>query len=321
MGSKTLTIVLCQTREGNFTFSSLVENVLRPLQSDLAFCGSAKKVAEDKILTASQFVWNFSEPDDWAKACDSISSNDSNWRDLCSFGDAFLGGTGYANTKGSGLIIMYWREILRHSLTTELLNKYEWFVITRSDFQWIVRHPDLELLSEEQIYLLDGEKYGGISDRHLIFHRSLAKQIFEIASPIFHEAQELVQEFEEKKVKDLNPERFLLMMLESNGLADKIRFLPYLGFTIRHSETQTRWSQGVYSKKLDLHVKYPAEYRDAYRARFAINSNKDWSRILRGRLHLRYSIIRLMQRTDSPKTFSMKVFRRICLGIDYALQR
>ncbi len=92
MASTTLTIVLCQTREGNYTFPSLKDNVLSPLRSDLAFCGSAAESAEDEILNASKYVWNFLEPDNWAKACDEISSNYSNWRDLCSFGDAFLGG-------------------------------------------------------------------------------------------------------------------------------------------------------------------------------------------------------------------------------------
>jgi hypothetical protein len=321
VASRTLTIVLCQTREGNYTFSSLKDNVLSPLRSDLAFCGSAEESANDEILSSSKYVWNFSEPDDWAKACDEISSNDSNWRDLCFFGDTFLGGAGFAETKGSGLIIMYWREILRRSITPDILDSYEWFVITRSDFQWVVPHPKVELLDEEEIYLLDGEKYGGISDRHIIFHRNLASQIFDIATPIFHQSQELILEFSDQKINDLNPERFLFMMLERKGLARRIRYLPYLGFSVRHLETKTRWSQGVYNKKLDLYIKYPTEFRDAYRAKFAINSDKDWNTILNKRFHLRLSIIRLMQTTNSPESYLMKVFKLFCMAIDKMLQR
>ena len=295
MDNKTLTIVLCQTREGNFNYSSLLENVLGPLKSDLAFCGNAEPNSEDKILNESRYIWNFPEPSDWATACDEISSEESNWRELCIFGDNFLGGTGYGNTVGSGLIIMYWREILRHNLTSEILNKYEWFVITRSDFQWLVRHPNIELLDKEKIYLLDGEKNGGISDRHIIFHRHLAEHILGIASPIFLESRELMIYFTEKRIENINPERFLLMMMERLELESRLTFLPYLGFCIRHEGTSTRWSLGNYLEKLDLYIKYPAEYKYASWAKFVIKSDTDWQKILKGKMYLRFAIFRSMQ--------------------------
>jgi hypothetical protein len=296
--SKTLTIVLCQTREGSFNYSSLNENLLKPLKSDLAFCGNADSSAEDKILSESKYIWNIEEPKDWSTACDEISSADSNWRELCSFGDNFLGGSGYGNTIGSGLIIMYWREILRHNLNSEIINKYEWFVITRSDFKWITRHPSVELLNKDDIYLLDGEKYGGISDRHIIFHRSHAEQILGIASPIFNDSNELVEDFTRKGIYELNPEKFLLTMLEKMGLATRLRYLPYLGFSIRHPGVSTRWSQGKYDKGLDLYIKYPTEHRYSNYAKIAIRSSNDWNNILNNRMYLRYLIYRLLLNTD-----------------------
>jgi hypothetical protein len=296
--NKTLTIVLCQTREGNFNYSSLLENVLGPLKSDLAFCGNAEPNSEDKILNESRYIWNFPEPSDWATACDEISSEESNWRELCIFGDNFLGGTGYGNTVGSGLIIMYWREILRQNLTSEILNKYEWFVITRSDFKWIARHPSVELLNEDEIYFLDGEKYGGISDRHIIFNRSHADKILGIASPIFKDSSQLVEDLTRKGIYDLNPEKYLLTMLEKIGLESRLRFLPYMGFSIRHPGANTRWSQGKYDKRLGLYIKYPTEFRYSNYAKFAIRSNKDWNYILNSRMYLRYLIYRLLLNTD-----------------------
>jgi hypothetical protein len=40
--------------------------------------------------------------------------------------------------------------------------------VTRSDFIWNIPHPDTKLLNENHIYIPDGEKYGGVTDRHTI---------------------------------------------------------------------------------------------------------------------------------------------------------
>jgi hypothetical protein len=297
VSNKTLTIVICQTREGNFTFSSLKKNLLKPLRSDLAFCGSAINDASDSIIQESKYIWNFPEPEDWDVACDQISPKGSSWRDLCTSEESFLGNPTWRKKKsiGSGFIIMYWREVLRQNLTVEILNNYEWFVITRSDFQWLVCHPSIELLDKDKIYLLDGEKHGGISDRHIIFHRYLAEQILGIASPIFHESEELLTYFTEKRINYINPERFLLMMMERLGLEGRLTFLPYLGFCIRHEGTSSRWSFGKYVEKLDLYLKYPTEYKYASWAKFAIKSDRDWQKILNGKMYFRFAIFRSMQ--------------------------
>lgn len=308
MSNKTLTIVICQTREGNHTFPLLKENLLKPLKSDLAFCGSAKNDVADNILQESKYIWNFPEPEDWDLACDEISGEDSNWRELCSSNDSFLGNATWRNNKsaGSGFIIMYWREVLRQNLTVEILNKYEWFVITRSDFQWVVSHPHVDLLNKEEIYLLDGEKHGGISDRHIIFHRHLAEQILGIASPIFHESKELLTYFTKSRIDNINPERFLSMMMERLGLVNRLRFLPYLGFCIRHEGTSSRWSFGKYVEKLDLYLKYPTEYRYSTWAKYAIKSDKDWEKILNGKMYLRFAIIRSMHHSFRLYSFIKK---------------
>jgi hypothetical protein len=280
--NKTLTIVLCQTRESSHTFESLRDKVLSPLSSDLAFCGNTDSLESNKILENSQYVWNFPEPENWASACDKVSTNESDWRTLCKFGNTFLGGSGYADTVGSGLIIMYWREILRIMMTKEIISKYEWFVVTRSDFKWVVEHPQVNLLREERIYFLDGEKYGGVSDRHIIFHRTNAEKIFSLASPIFHYSKNFATHLEKLEISELNPERYIHIVLNQMGAGRRIHFLPYLGFTIRHEGTQTRWSSGSFSKKHNCYIKYPTELRASSKAKLIIKTQEDWELILSG---------------------------------------
>jgi hypothetical protein len=280
---KTLTIVLCQTRESALTYRSLKKNVLRPLKSELAFCGSSDANSEsstDQILKNSRYVWNFQEPKDWAKACDAISVDKGAWRNLVNLSPTFLGGTGYSKSVGSGIIIMYWREILRKNISKEVLETYEWFVITRSDFFWKIKHPKVKYLNKRCIYLLDGERYGGISDRHIIFHRDLAKKVLSLAEPIFCDADNLVQELKLLNLDFLNPEIYLAFMIEKYNLSGHLKFLPYLGYTIRRPETKTRWSEGTYNEKLGLYVKYPEEYRLANEYFKKFRSQNKWRKYL-----------------------------------------
>jgi len=299
MSKKTLTIITGQTREGNFNFPSLVENLLKPLNSDLAFCGSANDDVADLILRESKYVWNFPEPTDWGLACDEISQKESSWRDLCSPGSSLLDATWFRdNSVSSGFIVMYWREVLRQNLTVDILNQYEWFVFTRSDFQWVIPHPSVDLLDKEEIYLMDGEKYGGISDRHMIFHRNLAERILGIASPIFQDSQELIKYFRDNHIEKINCERFLSTMLERIGLANRYRFIPYLGYCVRHQGTSTRHSVGKYVEELDLYIKYPTEYRYSNFAKFVIRSNTDWMIFLNGSVNFRFLVFRALFHVD-----------------------
>jgi hypothetical protein len=238
--------------------------VLRPLKSELAFCGSTDDNSElsgDQILKNCRYIWNFQEPKDWAKACDDISTDQGAWRNLVKLSPTFLGGTGYSESLGSGIIIMYWREILRKKISNEVLETYEWFVITRSDFFWKIKHPKVKYLNKRYIYLLDGERYGGISDRHIIFHRDLAKKVLSLAQPIFSDANNLEWELKLLNLDYLNPEIYLAFMIDKYKLSEQIKFLPYLGYTIRRPQTKTRYSEGTYYEKLGLFIKYPEEYR------------------------------------------------------------
>jgi hypothetical protein len=309
--NRTLAIILCQTREGAHTFDSLKKKVLEPLNSDLAFCGSADPDQPDTIIEHAEYSWNFPEPSNWAEACDKLSTNNSDWRNLCRFGGDFLGGSGYTGTNGSGLIIMYWREILRQQLTPEVIARYDWFVITRSDFKWLVEHPDVKLLDPNHVYFLDGEQYGGVSDRHIIFHTKLANQVLSIASPIFHNSKDLERHLTKTNVVSLNPERYIKMALTRAGLDSRIKFLPYLGYAIRHEETQTRWSAGEYSRKHGHYIKYPAELRAARKAKFVIRSQSDWDYLLRGEASLSIKVRTLLAGILDSKYFYTKVKRKL----------
>lgn len=282
--NKTLTVILCQTRETSLTYDSLRKNVLSPLKSDLAFCGSLdvdSNKDDHSFLQHCRFIWAQDEPLDWIDACDDLSIDGGAWRALAAIHPNFLGGTGYLDSVGSGIIIMFWREILRAKLTEEIISSYEWFVITRSDFFWKVKHPKVKNLNENFIYLLDGEKYGGISDRHIIFHRNFAEKVLSMATPIFQDAKTIEAELRELSHGYLNPEIYLDFIAKRFEFKENIRFLPYLGYTIRGANTKTRWSTGTYDARLDLYIKYPEEYQAALQNTRKFKWQIQWARFLK----------------------------------------
>jgi len=304
MQKKTLTIVLCQTRESKSTYDSLVSNVLVPLESDLAFCGSYNQGddrALDLIIANSKYIWNIPEPENWVTACDAISTDGGRWKELSQISPMFLGGAGLEGTVGSGLIIFYYRALLNKCLTPTIIESYDWFVITRSDFLWKVSHPGVSLLDSERIYILDGEKYGGISDRHMIFSKKYAKQILSLAEPIFSAAFELTDKLIPHS-EDLNPEKYISLSLAEKNLDRHLSYFPYLGYTIRHVDTSTRWSQGIWNENFGYFIKYPEEYIQTNESQFYLRSQDDWKKYIQGTGYLRHYVHKMRVLKQSLKS-------------------
>ena len=207
--------------------------------------------------------------------------------------DTFLGGSGIHQSMGSGLIIMYWREILRRELTKEILESYEWFVITRSDFLWQIEHPNVNLLKKDKVYLLDGEKYEGISDRHIIFHRDNAEKVLAFASPIFNDALGIKEKLILNSYTEMNPEKYLAFIAKEFGLSESFIFIPYLGYAIRHPETSTRWSLGVFDQSRNYFIKYPTEVAATNASGLILRSQGDWAKFFNNEFYFRRSMYNL----------------------------
>jgi hypothetical protein len=186
----------------------------------------------------------------------------------------------------SAPILFYYRRLLRQLLDQErLTEQYDWLVLTRSDLRWPTPHPHVRYLSDRHIYVLDGEQYGGIEDRHAIVPRRYAQQFLSLVDPIFDDPERLRPRIE-RAMEDqgwgdyLNVERFLAWRLKEIGLWSRVRYLPYAPFAVRAPGGTTKWSAGVFDEELGCYVKYPAEKeRSEITARF-IRDQDSWRRYL-----------------------------------------
>jgi len=285
MANDTLIIIMNQDRDLDLTMLKIEEFLVKPLNADLAFCGSWKSHHAKFLRKKLKFDWSIEEPTDWVKEIDRASDGaDGNWRELIQFGEQygshFLGPTILGASTGSGAIGLFWRLHLQKSLSDAVIDSYKWFVLTRSDWFWSVPHPNLVALDEEKIYVFAGESYEGLNDRHLIISNKHLRKFLKIPDLIFKYPSQTSKSLKKLNMYNLNCERFYKFSISYVGLLDKIVEVPYMGFLVRHANSHTRWASGVYNKKLGLFVKYPNERKMALQTGKYIKTSSSWNNVL-----------------------------------------
>jgi hypothetical protein len=282
-----LVVVLCETRAWEITAAEFFRNVIKPLDADLALCvGNSEREVDNPFYDEAEYVWKYPEPEDWGDAFEEVAGN-RDWEVLLSVHELFFGGIQHETNQnsGSGAIIMFFRYFLAMNFNEKnLIEKYDWLIVTRSDFRWPSVHPLLEYLDEDFLYALDGEQWGGVSDRYIAIPRKLIPSYFQIVEPLFSDPVNLA-----KKLKDLidselpddkymNPEKFLAFRMKELKLWRRLRWLPYIPFAVRLEGGHTRWSQGVLDESLGYFVMYSGEYSRSMVVSEFIRDQSDWKK-------------------------------------------
>ncbi len=268
MKQKTLVIVLGQARADKLTWESFKKHVLDELEADLALCiGESPENNDSNFYWAnSKFKWVVPEYDDFGEGFDQIQLDRygkiTNWREVLKVKDQWLGGIkGEESHPGSAGLLIYFKAKLYDILVKEnILEQYDRFVITRSDFIWVVPHPTMERLDPRFIWIPYGEFYWGVTDRHVILTKEFLKSYLGFIDPILQDTPKLIREMLAYNSKpNWNHEQYILFHLKSLNLASQIRFIPYMMYSVREKSTHTRWSTGEFDSGLGYYVKYPAE--------------------------------------------------------------
>lgn len=96
------------------------------------------------------------------------------WREFLKIKDQFLGGIKdpeHQHVGSSGILIFFRWFLLENLYKSDLINQYDRFIITRSDFIYQLPHPKVENMNPENIWIPDAENYGGFTDRHVVLSR------------------------------------------------------------------------------------------------------------------------------------------------------
>ncbi len=271
---KTLVCVLAETRAHQLTWEKFKSNVIEPLNADLAVCISVPKKYDlgNPFWQSSKYQWAAPDYGDFGDGFDEVQAQlvkdrengkAPHWRELLTVKDQWLGGIkGPGQHPGSGGLLIYFRWFLLNNLLRDgLLERYDRFVVTRSDFFWPCPHPPMELLDPHFIWVPDGEGYGGITDRHAVLSRDNIQTYLDIIEPVLKEPGVLAREMRFRT--DWNLEKFIKFSLMRRDGDALLKFFPYCMYAVRGLFGKTRWSKGHWDWRRGYFIKYDQEFMTA----------------------------------------------------------
>ena len=278
----TLVIILSETRGHEHTFNLFKSNLLDVLQADLCLCIADNHREEKKnpFYQNAKYIWVYKEPFDWGDAFDdaqSIEGYKGNWRKLLEVKNQWLGGIkGKEAHPGSAGILLFFRWFLKKSIIdNQILDLYDRFVVTRSDFVHRIPHVPIEFLDPNFVWIPDGEDYGGFTDRHIVAHRRDIIDVLSITDPIIANPDDLYSKMIHSK--NWNLEKYIKFSFRQLGLTSKVRRFPYTMYSIRTVDGHTRWKKGTFIKKFGYYIKYLEEYESFFLVSKIIKKAEDWT--------------------------------------------
>ena len=261
MNTKTLIVLLGSARGGEETWKSMYKYLLEPLSADLALLFGKTSDKKASLYKKAKFIWEIEEYSDWWDYYTKYFSN--RIYDIYKHNEIEGLGGGIGKFRGSGAIIFALRHFLKNNFKNVLLN-YDRIVLTRSDFYYIDFHPNLK---NDAFYILEGEGYGGVTDRHHIFPSSMTDKVLSI-----NEFLDKKENYKYLLTKNLNPERALIEYYKNNNIFEQIKFCKRVQFIVAKRNESKRWSytKGYKFNSNTLLIKYQKEYYTALKNKYGL---------------------------------------------------
>jgi len=258
--NEVLVIVIGSLRGGAVAWDSFNENVLDALGADLAYLGPDN--TSDTFTRGLAYDWHFDDLLDWGDFFDDLDPS-GNWRRMCSErpkgGSQFLGGVANCQEGSAGILLAYrelaYQRIVRHNLREH----YKWFVLTRSDHLYLCPHFPLTDMSQDSIHVVEGEDYGGTTDRHTVMPSKHVLRALNLTNYILANWTYIYSEFA-CHGRHINLEGLLKHYFDEVHLT--VERFPRTFFAVKRDCDETRWSTGVdhpIAHEYGLRVKYMNE--------------------------------------------------------------
>jgi hypothetical protein len=283
---RVLVCLLASTRSHQLTFPTFKKHVLDELNADLALALTIdeKYDYENPLWQHAKYRWTAPVFADYGEAFDLVQRSlcqqrkipPPDWRILLRVKGIWQGGIKSPwPQKSVAALLPFCRWVLMQGLQQDgVLDRYDRFVITRSDFIWLCPHPPLSILDRDALWFPDGEHWGGMNDRHLVASRNDIVDCLNVLEEILLHPGEL---YEQLKDKEPNGEQFFQHHLARKGILHKAQFFPYVMYLGRAlSDHSPAWTRGRYQPACGHFVRYEAEFRTARAFSTIIHSRADW---------------------------------------------
>jgi hypothetical protein len=289
---RVLVCVLAQTHAHQLTFPRFKRQVLDELNADLAVALAIDENYDyaNPFWQHAKYRWTASDFSDYGEAfdlaqrwlCEQRKIPPPDWRLVLRIQGLWQGGIRSRDPQRTAASILFFCRwlLLRGLQQDDVLDRYDRFVITRSDFVWLCPHPPLSILDRDAIWFPDGEHHGGLNDRHLIVSRADVVNCLNIIEDILLEPRQLYEELrymEGRPFSENNLEQFSANHLRRKGVFHKAKMFPYVMYLARLlGDNRPTWSMGYYEPEVGHYVKYVPEFRLASAYATVIKSRKDW---------------------------------------------
>jgi len=183
------------------------------------------------------------------------------WREFLKVKKQFLGGIKDKNNQhpgSSGILIFFRWFLLKNLIDNDLINLYDRFIITRSDFIYQLPHPKVECMNEKFIWIPDCEHYSGYTDRHVVLSKYNIESYLNILNNLVIRSNEYFMKM--KNNNNWNLEKLIKFHLQQNNVLHIVKEFPYVMYSVRNANGTTRWGTGKYSNALGYYIKYNSEY-------------------------------------------------------------
>jgi len=173
---------------------------------------------------------------------------------------------------GGSYVFLFKYAALNYILTHGLHDKYDRFIITRSDYLWRTLHPPLELLDPDHVWIPSGEDHGGYCDRHWVLSSHHLVKCLDLLTEVFLDPT-IIHSYDSGE-DTFNSEKFVKMLWDKRGVS--VRRFPLVQFLIRYSSQSETWGAGKFVPELGLTVAYPDEYEEAKTNSQVLLCPEDW---------------------------------------------
>jgi hypothetical protein len=285
---KVLVCLLASTRAHQLTFPSFKRQVLDELNADLALALMIDEKYDyaNRFWQHAKYRWTAPDLSDKGEAfdlaqrrlCQQHNVPPPDWRSMLRIKGIWQGGIRSSDPQPSGSSTLpFCRWLLLNGLQQDdILDRYDRFVITRSDFVWSCPHPPLSILDRSAIWVPDGENYGGVNDRHLVASRGDVVNCLNVIEDILLHPIQLYEEMKHQVDRGDN-EEFLAHHFGRKGLLRKVKRFPYVMYTARPTNDDSpTFSRGRYEPAVGHYVKYEKEFNVARSYATIIRSRADW---------------------------------------------
>jgi hypothetical protein len=294
MQKKTLVILMGSCRGGKAAWKTQKKYLFDHLDADIALCfGDVDKI-DDYLLNIAKYQWLQKDYDNWRYYfLENYTEKIIKYFELGK--DTLLAG-GIDNYPGSGAIIIAYRDILYRKYN-DIISQYEQVVLTRSDYFYLDYHPTLQ---KDKIWVVKGQDYHGITDRHYVFPGHKSEEILNMCE-FFDGESALIN-----TPTLMNPESAFLSYFQYRKIDKQIKRFDRVHFVVKEPEDSTTTTEGRFKLFFykDLWIKKIYEFEETI-------SNVSFSTHKNVRIITTYFFYLVFLKDNSMRKFMKKLDRKL----------